>query len=61
MSCHVPVLRERERGCMERSSSVVECRTPNQGSPGSNPPLLGTVLKFGQFCSLHAAPVHSAV
>ena len=25
---------------MERGSSVVECRTRNQVSPGSNPPLL---------------------
>ena len=25
---------------VERGSSVVECRTRNRGSPGSNPPLL---------------------
>ena len=29
---------------MERGSSVVECRTRNQVSPGSNPPL----LQFGR-------------
>ena len=26
--------------CMERGSSAVKCRTHNQVSPGSNPPLL---------------------
>ena len=34
---------------MERGSSVVECRTRNHVSPGSNPPLLATVSKMGIF------------
>ena len=40
---------------VERSSSVVECRTRNQVSPGSNPPLL-PFRRLGIFCSLHRCP-----
>ena len=39
----------------ERGSSVVECRTRNQVSPGSNPPF-ATVSKIGHFRSLHWCP-----
>ena len=43
---------------MERGSSVVERRTRNQVSPGSNPSLVGpTVSKIGHFRSLHRRPV----
>ena len=45
---------------VERGSSVVECQTRNQVSPGSNPPF-ATVSKFGNFRSLHVVPVDSAV
>ena len=45
---------------LERGSSVVESRTRNRESPGSNPPF-ATVSKFGHFRSLHDASVHSAV
>ena len=37
---------------VERGSSVVECRTRNQVSPGSNPPF-ATVSKIEHFRSLH--------
>ena len=37
---------------MERSSSLVECRTRNRESPGSNPPLL-PFRRLGIFRSLH--------
>ena len=42
---------------MERGSSVVECRTRNQVSPGSNPPLLpfrrlGIFVLHWRLCSL---------
>ena len=37
---------------VERSSSVVECRTRNRESPGSNPPLL-PFRRLGMFRSLH--------
>ena len=40
---------------MERGSSAVECRTRNQVSPGSNPPLL-PFRRFGHFRSLHWRP-----
>ena len=40
---------------MERGSSVVECRTRNQVSPGSNPYLL-PFRKIGHFRSLHCGP-----
>ena len=40
---------------VERSSSVVECRTRNRGSPGSNPPLL-PFRRLGIFRSLHRRP-----
>ena len=40
---------------MERGSSVVECRTRNQASPGLNPPF-AIVSKIGHFCSLHWCP-----
>ena len=40
---------------MERSSSVVECRTRNRESPGSNPPLL-PFQRLGIFRSLHRRP-----
>ena len=45
---------------MERGGSVVECRTRNQVSPGSNP----TLLPFGRlgiFLLSIDAPVDSAV
>ena len=45
---------------MERGSSVVECRTRNQVSPGSNPPLL-PFRRLGIFVLSIDAPVHSAV
>ena len=45
---------------VERSSSVVECRTRNQECPASNP-FFATVSQFGHFRSLRDAPVHSAV
>ena len=41
--------------CVERSSSVVECRTRNRESPGSNPPLL-PFRRFDIFRSLHRRP-----
>ena len=40
---------------VERSSSVVECRTRNRESPGSNPPLL-PFRRLGIFRSLHRRP-----
>ena len=40
---------------VERSSSVVECRTRNRESPGSNPPLL-PFRRLGIFRSLHWRP-----
>ena len=43
---------------MDRGSSVVECRTVNRESPGSNPPF-SAVSKFGHFRSLHYASVLS--
>ena len=43
-----------------RGISVVGCGTGNRESPRSIPPL-ATVSKFGHFCSLRDAPVHSAV
>ena len=45
---------------MERDSSVVECRTRNQVSPGSNPSLL-PFRRLGIFVLSIDAPVHSAV
>ena len=46
---------------VERGSSVVECRTRNRESPGSNPLNVAIVSKFGHFRSLHDASVDSAV
>ena len=40
-------------------AQLVECRTRNRESPGSNPVV--TVSKFGHFLSLHDASVDSAV
>ena len=40
---------------LERSSSVVECRTRNRESPGSNPRLL-PFRRLGIFRSLHRRP-----
>ena len=40
-------------------AQLVECRTRNRESPGSNP--IVTVSKFGHFLSLHDASVDSAV
>ena len=40
---------------VERSSSVVACRTRNRESPGSNPPLL-PFRRLGIFRSLHRRP-----
>ena len=45
---------------MEHGSSAVECRTRNQGSPGSNPPLL-PFRRLGIFIVSIDAPVDSAV
>ena len=42
------------------SSSAAECRTRNQVSPGSNPPLL-PFRRLGIFVLSIDAPVHSAV
>ena len=47
-------------GLVERGSSVVECRTRNQVSPGSNTPLL-PFQRLGIFVLSIDAPVHSAV
>ena len=44
----------------KRGSSVVECRTRNQVSPGSNPPLL-PFGRLGIFLLFIDAPVDSAV
>ena len=52
--------RIRQRMKMERGSSVVECRTRNQVSPGSNPPLL-PFGRLGIFLLSIDAPVDSAV
>ena len=46
--------------CVERGRSVVECRTRNQVSPGSNPSLL-PFRRLGIFVLSIDAPVHSAV
>ena len=40
-------------------AQLVECRTRNRESPGSNPVV--TVSKFGHFLSLHDASFDSAV
>ncbi len=45
---------------LERGSSAVECRTHNQVSPGSNPPLL-PFRRLGIFVLSIDAPVDSAV
>ena len=45
---------------VERGSSVVECRTRNQVSPGSNPALL-LCRRLGIFVLSIDAPVDSAV
>ena len=45
---------------MERGSSVVECRTRNRVSPGSNPPLL-PFRRLGIFVLSIVVPVDSAV
>ena len=45
---------------MERGSSAVECRTRNQVSPGSNPPLV-PFRRLGIFVLPINAPVDSAV
>ena len=45
---------------IERGSSVVECRTRNQVSPGSNPSLL-PFRRLGIFVLSIDAHVHSAV
>ena len=44
----------------ESGSSAVECRTRNQVSPGSNPPLL-PFRRLGIFVLFIDAPVDSAV
>ena len=51
--------RDLERG-VERGSSVVERRTRNQVSPGSNPPLV-PFQRLGIFVLSIDAPVDSAV
>ena len=45
---------------MERGNSAVDCRTRNQVSPGSNPPLL-PFRRLGIFVLSIDAPVDSAV
>ena len=45
---------------VERGSSVVECRTRNQVSPGSNHSLL-PFRRLGIFVLSIETPVHSAV
>ena len=45
---------------VERGSSAVECRTRNQVSPGSNPPLL-PFRRFDIFVLSIVAPVDSSV
>ena len=45
---------------IERGSSAVECRTRNQVSPGSNPPLV-PFRRLGIFVLSINAPVDSAV
>ena len=45
---------------LEHGSSVVECRTRNQVSPGSNPSLL-QFLRLGTFVFFIKAPVDSAL
>ncbi len=45
---------------VERGSSAIECRTRNQVSPGSNPPLL-PFRRLGIFVLSIDAPVDSAV
>ena len=45
---------------VERGSSVVECRTRNRVSPGSNPPLV-PFRRLGIFVLSIDAPVESAV
>ena len=45
---------------VERGSSVVECRTRNRVSPGSNPPLL-PFRRLGIFVLSIVVPVDSAV
>ena len=45
---------------VERSSSAVECRTRNQGSPGSNPHLV-PFRRLGIFVLSIDTPVDSAV
>ena len=45
---------------LERGSSAVECRTRNQVSPGSNPPLV-PFRRLGIFVLSINAPVDSAV
>ena len=53
-------LEEHFGGTVERGSSVVECRTRNQVSPGSNPPLL-PFGRLGIFLLSIDTPVDSAV
>ena len=45
---------------VERGSLAVECRTRNQVSPGSNPPLL-PFRRLGIFVLSIGAPVDSAI
>ena len=47
------------QGMWSAVAQLVECRTRNRESPGSNPVV--TVSKFGHFLSLHDASVDSAV
>ena len=53
-------MNQRSRFFVERGSSVVECRTRNQVSPGSNPLLL-PFQRLGIFDLSIDAPVDSAV
>ena len=54
------LLKSKDVGCVERGSSVVECRTRNRESPGSNPPLL-PFQRLGIFVLSIDALVYSAV
>ena len=50
---------ECENNVWSAVAQLVDCRTRNRESPGSNPVV--TVSKFGHFLSLHDASVDSAV
>ena len=55
----LPIIQESQNFVWSAVAQLVECRTLNRESPGSNPVV--TVSKFGHFLSLHDASVDSAV